>query len=471
MIADRSFNQKALDQEKLAEIAKTDPNLILAEKPAQFTAEFLSKIGIDYNPGKISDGFIKLFPEDFIVEEIANDSRIIDISPEEINLPEEISNSRPQVDADMVKRGIGTLEAVEKISLTLDINPSDIHYAGFKDSRAITAQTITISGTAPEKIQEIVIPNIFLKNIHQRKGVREIGNLKGNKFSILIRTDKIDTEKLVSKLKKIKSEGFYNFFSLQRFGSRLINTELGRLILQGNYEQAVKTFLTSTTLCENRIICNIRTEAGKSWGNWEKMTEVFSKFPSVFYYELTLLESLQKNDGKYLLGLKTIEDQSKMFVYAYGSFCFNKLLSLYAKSGEQIPESLPILADVSKVLELYKKVVSEEELKTLIFQQPAFPTMTMTKIRQNPTKIFPEIHKIYELPVGYVISFSLGKGAYATTFLAEFFDLFQGEPVPSWVDKTKCDVKAVLGETSISQTQNKFPKDDENQPNSLISEY
>jgi len=432
----------------------------MPEKHPQFTAEFLSKIGIDWNPEKAGKGFIKLFWFDFIVEEITQDNRIVDISPDEINLPEEFSNTRPQTAADLVKQGMDTFEATERIAEALGISAAEIKTAGLKDSRALTAQEISISGVLPEKAKTINIPNIFLKNIRQRKGVIETGNLWGNKFTIFVRCDKKDNQKVNEKINALRAEGFYNFFSLQRFGSRLINTELGRLILQAEFEQAVKMFLTAQVPDEILILKNIRAEVEQYWGDWEKMRQVFITLPYFFRYEIAVLDSLIENNDKYLIGLKAIENQTKLFAYSYASFWFNKLLSSYIISNHPLPESLPILANVPEVKKLYEKIIPKDEMDSLVLDLEALEFLRMNKIRQMPTKIMPKIHQVLSLPTGYIFCFSLNKGAYATTFLANFFDLYQGQPVPDWVDKNRYNIKASLNETPVKKTCEKFPQEE-----------
>ncbi len=455
-----NYELKKIDAEKLAETAKVQPELAMPEKHPQFTAEFLKKIGIDYSTEKSGKGYIKLYPFDFIVEEITQDRRIVDISPAEIILPEEISSSRTQVSVDLIKQGIDTFEAVERIAAALEIDVSDIKTAGLKDGKALTAQNISISGVGSEKIKSIKIPNIILKNIHQRKGVVETGSLWGNKFTIFVRCDEKNNIKVDEKINAIKDKGFYNFFSLQRFGPRLINTELGRLILQCEFEQAVHLFLTAQSSFETLALKNIRAKVENCWGDWEKMRQEFKFFPYFFRYEIALLDKLIESDGKYFLGLKAIESQTKMFAYSYGSFWFNKLLSDYIESGQPIPESLPVIANNAEVKEIYKKIMPLFELESLKLDQEVLQFLGLDRSRAVSTVIMPEIHRVLILPTGYIFCFSLGKGAYATSFLADFFELYQGNPVPLWVDKNRYDIKASLSEAPVKETSEKFLTDE-----------
>lgn len=448
------YELKKIDSQKLAEMAKDRPELAMPESHPQFTAEFLPKIGIDLQKEKCGKGYIKLYPADFIVEEITQSYRVVNIAPGEENLQAEPSPNL-QTGAELVKEGIDTFEAAQRIAKALNIDPASVKSAGLKDSKAITAQTISISNVTPEQVRELQIPNLFLKNIRQRKGTIETGSLFGNKFTIVVRTDKKNNAKVIESVQAMKAGGFYNFFSLQRFGPRMINTDLGRLILEEKFEEAVKMFLTAGSPNEILALKNIRSLALAHWGNWPEMRREFFTFPYFFRYEIKILDSLAQN-GKFVLALKEIQDQTKIFVYAYCSYWFNKLLSSMISSSATLPETLPMLSSNEEVKNQYASIIPKEELDSLVFAQPTMPFIDMNKVRQVPARIKPEIYRAFELPFGYIFSFSLGKGAYATTMLAELFDLYQGSPVPEWVAKDEIDSKKSLGEVAVSLTQAKI---------------
>ncbi len=58
--------------------------------------------------------------------------------------------------------------------------------------------------------------------------------------------------------------------------------------------------------------------------------------------------------------------------------------------------------------------------------------------------------------IGYIFYFDLPKGAYATTFLSQVFDLYQGRPTPSWVNPLEIDTRLPLGLHSIQETEAHF---------------
>lgn len=465
-----SLQQKTADLEKLAREAKSDSALYKSEAQPQFTSEFLKKIGIDYQPAKVAKGYIKLHWSDFIVEEICADGRIVDITTKEIVLDNDKSGNSSQIGADLFKQGLSTSDAITLIARELGINPELITTAGLKDSRAITAQEISIGSSEIEKVRELEIPNLILKNVHRRKGAIDIGDLKGNKFSILIRTNKKNNQELIEKIQTISSQGFYNFFSLQRFGSRLINTDLGRLIFSGEFETAVKKYLTHDSPYEIGVVRRMRDEAKNYFGDWEKMIEIFEQYPYLMRSEIRLLKSLKENDGKYLLGLKGILDQTKLFAYSYGSYYFNKLLSKKITESEKIPENLPLISSNSEDIDCYRDVISSQEISELKLDQDFLQFLGANRRRNIPTKIMPRIGKVIEIDPGYIICFALHKGGYATTMLSEIFDLYHGFPVPDWVKTEEIDCKKYLNEGSVQNTVEKLTQTKDSSQNIELEE-
>ncbi len=74
-------------------------------------------------------------------------------------------------------------------------------------------------------------------------------------------------------------------------------------------------------------------------------------------------------------------------------------------------------------------------------------------------KIIPEIHSYKITAEGLAITFSLPKGAYATTMLMYLFNSVTGYPVPEWLKTGYVDTKEVLGTGSLSEIKEKLGED------------
>ena len=86
-------------------------------------------------------GTIKQIPDDFIVEEIAPDGKVIVIDSEE----EPGENFKGEfTHCIMQKYNWDTMRAVKEISKRLHISQKRVGFAGTKDKRAVTTQRISI---------------------------------------------------------------------------------------------------------------------------------------------------------------------------------------------------------------------------------------------------------------------------------------------------------------------------------------
>lgn len=463
----RDQHLRLQDEDKLTKLAASDPQAVLSERKPQFTPEYFNLIGIDYPFQVLGKGYIRLLWSDFIVEEINKEGKIISISPQEESHSQEFNEEKPKTEADLVKQGMPTFEAVERLAKNLEIPTNNINYAGLKDSGAVTSQEVSFNGIRPEKLANLNIPNLFLKNIHERKGVVEVGSLLGNRFTILVRTAPVEENQVEEKVTHFNQEGFLNFYSLQRFGPRLLSHKIGQLILQGKYQEAVKMHLIGESPHEMTAFRRLRQEAVQYWGNWAKMKEIFGRFPYFLYYELQVLESLKETSIGFVRALGAVQEQTKLFVYAYFSYLFNQILSLLAKEGS-IPEELPLLRDYPEIKQLYQKILSVDEMNKLLFNHRGLEWLNLSKKQFVKTKIIPKIWHVTEVPVGYIFHFDLEKGAYATTLLSDFFNLYQGKPVPDWVNQADYDSRTPLGYSPVHETMNHFPKAEEQEKLDLL---
>ena len=94
---------------------------------------------------------------------------------------------------------------------------------------------------------KIELKDVKIYNISKSSKRIELGNHKGNKFEIIIRDidlDKNEIEKRIISVFKEMEKGIPNLFGPQRFGDiRPTSHLIGKEILKGNFEKAVKIYL------------------------------------------------------------------------------------------------------------------------------------------------------------------------------------------------------------------------------------
>ncbi|MFA4880632.1 MAG: tRNA pseudouridine(13) synthase TruD [Candidatus Doudnabacteria bacterium] len=478
-----SFQLFQKQQKYLEKMQKERPDLFEVDKLFR-EEEVLPQIGITTLDPKRPEGFLRLYPQDFIVEEIQKDGSLSQIEPKD-NVPEKPKEEKFTLYADLVKVGISTLEVVSRLAKALEITPNKIGYAGIKDAQALSSQRIALPKIGYEKVnpvrelhsltvpanggikppsasissppptssvafsngvKDLKLEGFFLNNFFYGRGTVEVGSLLGNRFTIFVRTEKrFPREELKNKLAAIKEKGFLNYYQTQRFGgARMLSHILGKLILQKKYEETVKTFLTTPSDYNIKLIKAVRARAAENYGNWKRMREILNHLPYNFQNEIKILEYLEKYPSNFIGALIALQDQTQLWVYAYASLLFNEYLSWATENNETIPRDIPLLLSPDyQDQNFYRVLLDRDGIRDLQEALRPFKFIPI-KRRFNPALIFLKNILAKSLMSGVIISFSLDKGAYATTFLMNLFKLRQGLPIPAWLNRDQIDSKKIL---------------------------
>jgi TruD family tRNA pseudouridine synthase len=455
------WEAKEIESENFKNVARLHPRLFETRSFID-DADFLEKYGIFLEKKKkFPLGYLKLWPQDFIVEEITLDGEWTTVFPDKFLdkkrnfLPED-----PVLYATLVKCGLSTFEVVNELAKRLGIEPLNIKFAGVKDKHAITSQLISIKGGDIEKINQISASYFFLKNLFSGEKELFLGSLKANQFTILIRTSPdFKKEEFLKRLKEIEKNGFYNFFYLQRFGiPRLINPYCGLRVLKGDYEGAVKTAICRPGGRELFYFQSLRKEIEGLWGNREEIEGIIEQFPLTFQDEREMIGYLIKNPNDFIGALNQIPRVLQLWLTSFAALLFNKLLASYLKKGEKPPETLPLILDRSEKSWLpYKELLNQAGIYSITFAlknlQP-FPQIILRK-RDQKTREQVKIIAQKIIPEGVILQFVLPKGCYATTFLSHLFNLASGN-LPKKFSNLPIDTKANLNQPSLEEILNKF---------------
>ncbi|MDB5194555.1 MAG: tRNA pseudouridine13 synthase [Parcubacteria group bacterium] len=447
------------------EIAKLDKERALhpelfPERTWADDNETLEILGI-HIPDKdgLPQGFLKLVPSDFIVEEIADTGYQTTIGESSAGWSDELGET---VYATLVKCGLSTIEAVEELAKLLGTTKDKIQYAGIKDKDALTSQAVSFRGMTKERVEAVNSPHLFLKDIRTGKGVVQKGGLKGNRFTILIRIpgDMEDTgrmKKSLEALEKVRREGFYNFFYLQRFGTpRLNNYKWGLSILKGEYEKAVIGLIADPGLRELPYFLEKRREIIALLPDWAAVLEKLREFPLVFPSEIKVVEHVVNRPGDFAGALQKIEEQVVLWVSAVASLLYNRTISAHIMAGMEPPKRLPLFLSFDKndwlpyADDLEGAGIFPPNLNTL---RP-FPKVSLMH-KEIETKDHADIHATEVIPEGIIVNFTLGKGEYATTFLSHFITLLNGR-APEGTGDNIIDTKQILGQGDSSSVLEYF---------------
>ena len=396
-------------------------------------------------------GSIRNQYEDFYVEEI----------PE--MLP---TGEGPNVWIWIEKLGRTTLDVVLDIARDLHIDRKRMGFAGMKDKKALTRQWICIANMDSEEqfrqVEDLdIYKTDFLEITRGRKKLR-MGQLKGNKFRILIR-DLDDIEKSADianeVLKELEVTGVPNYYGWQRFGKPRTNTHLvGEALVQNDLAEAVRRYVGNPS--EEESLENQQARQAYDDGDLEKSLELMGKG---MRYEKMMVRQLIKDSKKgelddkaYMNAIHALpKPLQRMFVHAYQSYLFNDVVSrrvemginkfiegdIIIDNGEHIirdktPEEYQELIDnfeVNPTVPLYgtkvpfaggevgemeKSVLESYGLEKSDFEVPKMPRLGSHGLRRSLRfQVWDASAKATD--DGVLAEFSINKGSYATAVLRE----------------------------------------------------
>jgi len=394
-------------------------------------------------------GVIRQFPADFVVEEaLADGSRA---KVKQAKKAVEVAGRGRYLACVLVKRNWDTIMAVGAIARQLGMSAENIHVAGLKDAKAITAQHISIGRVTPEQVSRIKIRDI---NLYPFRFVNEkiySGLLLGNYFHIMIRSVKHSPSVIETRIENIWNElsnlgGIPNFFGHQRFGTvRPITHMVGKHIVRGQWDDATLTFLAKSSEHEHLESKKARQQLGDT----RDFRAALHDFPRQLKYEHFMLGHLAKHPNDFVGAFRRLPIiLCKLFVQAYQSFLFNKFLSARIKHEMPLNQALeedytlkvnnttrvalPLVGPKQSISagrqgDIEKEILENEKLEPNDFHVPQMPRISAPgRLR---TVLAPIDSFSVEKATGdqsnrskrkIRVGFMLPSGSYATVVLREF---------------------------------------------------
>jgi tRNA pseudouridine13 synthase len=410
-------------------------------------------IGIDYYitdaPG--CGGVIRTSPEDFQVEEIYEDLRY--------------EGGRYLV-LEVEKTDWDTHHLIREMSRQLGISQKRFGWAGTKDKRAVTRQRISIMNLDEAELEKITLPDLKMRILGRTNRCVGLGDLLGNLFRIKIRDLAcLEPEIRMADITKeiLARKGIANYFGVQRFGdTRPVTHKVGEALVRGKIEEAVFIYLAMPFPGELEETKAARAQLWES----RDVSAALKCFPGYLHYELAMLNYLVQHPRDFSHAFHVLSaNLRRLFVHAYQSCLFNKILSLrlaaglpldravegdvvcFAKGGS--PDTAKLQAVTSENLDAVNRLAgrgrtfvtlpligfetvlaegTEGEMERAVLEKEGVSTQDF-RIAANPDLGSPGARRAAVLPVSPQIKvvgkcaeleFLLPKGSYATVVLREY---------------------------------------------------
>jgi len=339
---------------------------------------------ITQNTGKLT-GRIRLFPPDFIVEEIW-DNHIYSIKYSRLTRLRgkfvKFQKQREYLHFTLVKKNWETIRALNYIRKRLRVSLKRFGIAGMKDKKAITAQRVSLWKGRAENLARLELSDIYLKDFEYADERINLGDALGNRFTITIRDIPQNQKEILKRVRFFRkmavTRGVPNYYGPQRFGEG--NMEVGMAIKNGDLKRAVEIIL-------------------KKVQPWLEIGDL-EAIPRVFWYEKKMVNHLQKYPNDYAGALRKIPKRIRnIYIHAYQSHIFNQKLR-EAIISNNVPSTFTIQG----------------------FRVPKMPELKAKAIERQ-TFVIPTDFNILEVTNSSVkLRFKLYKGEYASTLLSCFVD-------------------------------------------------
>ena len=290
--------------------------------------------------------------KDFIVKEIDKTGKILSIKADSPSPPFSNDLADRFTTFNLIKINRDTFEALRQVSKALGIPYNSLSYSGLKDKQSISVQKITVKGNQIEKLKNLKIPNIYIRNIHPSKKPLKLGAHQGNNFTVIIRNieqSKNLKENIKNLLGFISQFGIPNYFGLQRFGYFRPNSHIvGRFLLEGDYKNAYNEYVLTTYSTESVESLTVRNNLE----NDKNLEKALKDFPKSLKYEKNMILFLINNPNDYFGAIKTLPiDLRRLLISSFQSYFFNKMLSIRVR--RDLPLFKPIKGDVISILDDY----------------------------------------------------------------------------------------------------------------------
>ena len=233
------------------------------------------------------------------------------------------------------KRGIATHEALRRLAAAACRSARDFAYAGLKDARAVSRQTLSVHGLDPAALEGLDDPQVRVLWTARHRNKLKVGHLRGNRF--IIRLHGVDgggEERLRQAVDLLVRLGVPNFFGLQRFGFRGNTHLLGRALVVGDSDEFLGELLGRPSQDESPA-CQ---EARRRWETGDAVGAL-DLLPSSLSAERAALRVLVRPGAESGQAIRAVPRKMRQFyVSAFQSDLFNRYLAQLIEATRPEPE-------------------------------------------------------------------------------------------------------------------------------------
>lgn len=262
-------------------------------------------------------GEIRRQPADFLVEELP------------LYVP---CGTGEHLYLDIEKEGLTTFDLLNQLARALGCTERDLGYAGLKDARAISRQTISVPLRTSRDVASLQLPGIRILGVRQHTNKLRPGHLAGNRFRIRIRQPHPDArERAAAILGVLEDRGVPNRFGEQRYGLLGNSDHIGQAILRGDFQRAAAEIVG-----DPQKIKHPGWQRAAAAYRAADLDTAIQTFPRHCQAERRLVADLKSGKSWRMAVLDQPRNLLRLYLSAYQSSLFDRLLDTRLTTMEQL---------------------------------------------------------------------------------------------------------------------------------------
>ncbi len=230
------------------------------------------------------------------------------------------------------KSGMTTFDLLHQLARALRVPEREIGYAGLKDARAVTRQTVSIPLRRPEDVSGLELTGVRILAARLHRNKLRLGHLAGNRFRIRIHEPEPDAlARAETILGVLEDLGVPNRFGDQRYGALGNSHRIGRAILAGDFSAAVREIIGDPA-----EILHPDWQAAVAAFRAGDLATAIARLPRHCHPERRLLEALRSGKPPREAVLSLPRKLLRLYLSAYQSSLFDRVVDMRLQALERL---------------------------------------------------------------------------------------------------------------------------------------
>ncbi len=222
------------------------------------------------------------------------------------------------------KRGLTTFDLLRRLAGCFGVKERELGYAGLKDARATTIQTVSVPACAEAQLPGLEIEGVTILSAERHRNKLRTGHLAGNRFTIRIRnTVPGALERARDILHVLEQTGVPNRFGAQRYGILENSHLIGRAIVGGDFATAAREIVGDPA----RIVDPVWRRAAQLFREG-RLAEASTALPGRMRDEKRMLITLMEREDARAAILGLPRKLLRLYLSAYQSHLFDRLVEM-----------------------------------------------------------------------------------------------------------------------------------------------